>query len=412
VTDIFDTLLDPAAPYTPGEMLTPRPDQQPLKAPPVEGEVPGIGKNTDGSLDWSGFFDRQMGRSSAVPSAKPAPVDEIQQQYQTNLERNKPYVKPGDNKYNTDLAPADETAFRDWLKKNNVPFDPNAPVSDYDMRGFYKGLEAGDPKAKNAVDPNDGKIHYPDYWKTPYHKTFSNESQWATGDAPKWNNQDQLVDKSGKVLFDDRAPRAAAKLQNAWVMPHLRPSPRQAAVADVLSSPEKYQTGNNLRFGPQFATSANGVQLDPRLMDVVKTASAQLPEGVSKVELISGVQGRAYTTNHPSGRAIDVLLYDKNGHPIYNEPVGHNPLLGDTRTRTASSFKPYEDFAKVMKKVQSTKYPELNSKFAWGGYFGPDTHGRNAADLMHFDLSGARGTLGNFDTGLGQAGRDFLGIAQ
>lgn len=72
------------------------------------------------------------------------------------------------------------------------------------MRGFYKALKSGDPKAKNAIDPNDNKLHYPDYWKTPYHQTFSNESQWATKNAPHWTDDDKLVLPNGRVVFDDR----------------------------------------------------------------------------------------------------------------------------------------------------------------------------------------------------------------
>ena len=114
------------------------------------------------------------------------------------------YAKPG--KYNTDLgAPDAELKFQQWVKQNNIPFDPAAPVSDYDMRGFYQALQAGDPKAKEAFNANDGQMHFPDYWKTPYHESFSNESQWAdTSKAPKWNDKDQLVTPDGKVVFDER----------------------------------------------------------------------------------------------------------------------------------------------------------------------------------------------------------------
>lgn len=120
------------------------------------------------------------------------------------LARNAAYVAPGAHTYNTQLALPDELQFRQWLAQNNVPFDPNAPVSDYDMRGFWQGMQNGKPQAASAIDPNDGRLHYPDYWKTPYHETFSGESQWATPVAPLWNDQDQLVAPSGRILFDDR----------------------------------------------------------------------------------------------------------------------------------------------------------------------------------------------------------------
>lgn len=118
------------------------------------------------------------------------------------------YAKPGN--YNTDLGtPETEMKFQQWVKQNNIPFDVAAPVSDYDMRGFYKALQSGDPKAKEALNQNDNQIHFPDYWKTPYHKSFSNESQWADPKkAPKWNEQDQLVALDGRIVYDERAQSA------------------------------------------------------------------------------------------------------------------------------------------------------------------------------------------------------------
>jgi hypothetical protein len=108
--------------------------------------------------------------------------------------------------YNTQLDPGQEKFFRMWVAANHVPFNPDATApQDYDMRGFYQGLQQQNPKAMSAVDPNDGLMHYPDFWKTPVHQTFSNESQWAPADAPVWNDRDQLVSQGGRVLFDDRA---------------------------------------------------------------------------------------------------------------------------------------------------------------------------------------------------------------
>src|SRR5258706_459349 len=120
----------------------------------------------------------------------------------------RPYVQPNlRSSYNTQLAPMDEMAFRSWVKKNNVPFNADAPTTDYDMRGFYQALRSGDPRAASAVNPNDSRLHYPDYWKTPQHETFSGESQWATPTAPQWNSLDQLVSPGSRIIFDDRAQR-------------------------------------------------------------------------------------------------------------------------------------------------------------------------------------------------------------
>ena len=126
--------------------------------------------------------------------------------------RNQQWLAPGEHEYNTALG-EQEPAFQAWVKQNKVPFDSNAQNSDYDMRGFYKALQEGDPKARQAINPNDNQMHFPDYWKTPYHQSFSNESQWADPQkAPKWNEQDQLVTPDGKVVFDEKA-QAIAKQQ-------------------------------------------------------------------------------------------------------------------------------------------------------------------------------------------------------
>lgn len=105
--------------------------------------------------------------------------------------------------YLTTLDPLREAAFLSWVKSNGVPFDPS-DGADYDMRGFWAALQAGDPRATAAVNANDGQMHYPDVWKTPNHESFSGESKFATADAPRWNDDDQLVDRAGRVVFDER----------------------------------------------------------------------------------------------------------------------------------------------------------------------------------------------------------------
>ena len=115
-----------------------------------------------------------------------------------------PPFKAGSN-YNTQLDPATELAFRSWVLKNKVPFDPNAPTSDYDMRGYYQGLMQGHPMARpTEVNPNDNQPHYPDYYKTPTHQSFSSESQWATPTTPSWINKSQLATPSGQIVFDEQ----------------------------------------------------------------------------------------------------------------------------------------------------------------------------------------------------------------
>jgi hypothetical protein len=108
------------------------------------------------------------------------------------------YAKPDWQNNLTKLSPAEEKRFQAWAKQNRAPV-----TDDYDMRGFWKALEAKDPRAVTAINQTDGKLHFPDTWKTPLHKSFSGESIYANEDAPRWNDKDQLVDKNGSVVFDE-----------------------------------------------------------------------------------------------------------------------------------------------------------------------------------------------------------------
>jgi muramidase (phage lysozyme) len=114
------------------------------------------------------------------------------------------YGAGGNNPYNTSLQPTQEAAFRNWVKNNKVKFNPDADMTDYDMRGFWQAMQQGDPRAVTSVNPDLNEVHYPDFWKTPIHKTFSNESQFAPPGAPRWSNG-QLISNDGTVLVDERA---------------------------------------------------------------------------------------------------------------------------------------------------------------------------------------------------------------
>ena len=123
------------------------------------------------------------------------------------LARNMQYAVPSpvmQGGYLTKLDPLEEMAFMLWVKEKNVPFDPS-PNADYDMRGFYKAMKSGDPKASTGMNSNDGQLHFTDFFKTPFHESFSAESRYAKPGAPKWNESDQLVLPSGKIVFDERA---------------------------------------------------------------------------------------------------------------------------------------------------------------------------------------------------------------
>jgi hypothetical protein len=106
--------------------------------------------------------------------------------------------------YDTKLALIDELAFRNWIAQNKVPFNPDRPVTDYDMRGFWQAANQQRPGVSAQVNPNDNKMHYSDTFKTPMHESFSRESQWAGPDAARWVQDSRLVDPQGNVVFDEK----------------------------------------------------------------------------------------------------------------------------------------------------------------------------------------------------------------
>lgn len=138
------------------------------------------------------------------------------------------YAKPGP--YVTQLSPEEEAEFEQWVGTQKVkdpttgqeePVWRDSPTSDYDMRGFWKAMQSGDPEATRSAQTG----HYPDRFKTPYHRSFSNESQYATPDAPKWvkdketGEEVQQMDKSGKIVFDERIQPLVEKAAQTYHLP-------------------------------------------------------------------------------------------------------------------------------------------------------------------------------------------------
>lgn len=125
--------------------------------------------------------------------------DEGPQYYAAAYGHNQPFARPGP--YQTRLSPAEEQAFRVWVRSNAVPFDPDAQIADYDMRGFWK-----DTGGKWSGG------HFPDTYKTPYDTTFSRESKYATPNCPFVWQGDNLVDtRNNQLIFG--TPTAPARRQ-------------------------------------------------------------------------------------------------------------------------------------------------------------------------------------------------------
>jgi hypothetical protein len=129
---------------------------------------------------------------SAAGGQVPTPfTQEGPQFYAQAYQQNAPFAKAGP--YQTRLPASQEEAFRQWVKSKGVPFDPNAPVVDYDMRGYFAATGGRGWKQGS---------HFPDTFKTPMDTTFSNESKYATADNPFVWKGDYLVDRrTGQVVF-------------------------------------------------------------------------------------------------------------------------------------------------------------------------------------------------------------------
>ena len=130
-----------------------------------------------------------------------------------NYARNMAYAKGGP--YITKLSAAEEQRFKLWVKQNKIPWQDTANA-DYDMRGYWKAQQMGNPIAARAAN-----LHFPDQWKTPYDATFSNESQYATHAAPHWVGNTLVPTNTGGVTgrWMDAAGNAATlnKLAGAVV---------------------------------------------------------------------------------------------------------------------------------------------------------------------------------------------------
>ena len=72
-------------------------------------------------------------------------------------------------------------AYLQWVIRNNVPIS-----NDYNMEGFYKAQQIGDPRVSAGINPNDNRMHFTDMFKLPNHHSFSSDSAYATPDAPEW----------------------------------------------------------------------------------------------------------------------------------------------------------------------------------------------------------------------------------
>lgn len=100
-------------------------------------------------------------------------VDDHIYPFEVNKDEDNTYSKGGpkrDKFYNTQLTPEQEAKYREWVK--TLPANLQSDY-DYDMRGLWL-----------VGDVPDEEGHMTDYWKKPWHPTFSNESRYSSTETP------------------------------------------------------------------------------------------------------------------------------------------------------------------------------------------------------------------------------------
>jgi len=128
-------------------------------------------------------------------------ASQYEQKRQALLKRNMAYADPQWQSKLAKLTPEQEAAFMKWVASNKVPFNPKDKYPDYDMRGYYLAQQKG--QAASAVNPVDKQLHYPDTYKTPYHESFSRESQYAKEGAPSWKGE-KLISPTGEIVYETK----------------------------------------------------------------------------------------------------------------------------------------------------------------------------------------------------------------
>jgi hypothetical protein len=184
------------------------------------------------------------------------------------------YAKPGS--YTTPLAPQEEAQFEQWVKTNKIPWQ-DSPTSDYDMRGYWKAQQAGNQRAKTEINPLDKKPHYPDTWKTPYHKTFSRESQYALPTAGHWEGQTFVPPEKNEQQFTPQ--EFAAKIKAKY--PVYADIPDDQLVDKITAKYPQYKTSIKLTpesQRPDAVKQARGTPQFPPAKDVLSRMMFTTPK--------------------------------------------------------------------------------------------------------------------------------------
>ena len=110
-------------------------------------------------------------------------------------------------------------------------------------------------------------------------------------------------------------------------------------------------------------------KLNPKLVEVMKAASKDLPPGYH-VKMISGADARPTgTANHPGGVAMDLIIVDDKGNNILHKGFG-------------KGHKIYEQLSQSMNIRGKEMYPGTN--YIWGGAW--ESRAAGIGDRMHYQI--------------------------
>ena len=147
-------------------------------------------------------------------------------------------------------------------------------------------------------------------------------------------------------------------------------TPTSTTPAGPFNAITKTPKGGTFEAGTErlYHQGGNLQGLDPKLQHMVQQASKDLPAGY-RVEIISGKDARSTgTTNHPSGIAMDVIIYDDKGKALPHDRSNHNTV------------KLYEKLYQSVVERGKDLYP--GEKWIWGGTWISSAAGYG--DPMHF----------------------------
>lgn len=158
------------------------------------------------------------------------------------------------------------------------------------------------------------------------------------------------------------------------------------------------QLGETFPEGSQrFFHEGGGRNIDPRLVEVMKEASKDLPPGYH-VRMFSGRDARATgTKNHPGGVAVDLAIVDDQGRRLNDRGFGHGHKI-------------YEQLAHSMNERGKVMYP--GTSYLWGGSWTAA-----GGDRMHYQIhdpknpvSGASSSMTQYDWNTGVHRNHWAGV--